>query len=197
MAWGVAGALVTLSLVLVVLSVRKGDAAAGPAMGNAGNASSEQAQSAASSGTPPDISAMTPRERFDRLFNRIMTASSSGDSTTVVNFTPMGLQAYSQLPSADTDADARYHAALLHAQVGDFAAARALADTIARLDRSHLFAPLIRGTVAELASDPAALKAAVADFLVRWDTEMAKGRPEYQDHKQSLDAFRAKAGRAR
>ena len=63
---------------------------------------------------------MTPRERFDRLFNRIMQAAEQGDSVEVERFTPMALGAYQQLDSRD--ADARYHAAVLHLQVGDFAA---------------------------------------------------------------------------
>ena len=65
---------------------------------------------------------MSPRERFDRLYNRIMQAAESGDEATVTRFTPMALMAYAQLDSLD--ADARYHAALLELHTGDVAGAR-------------------------------------------------------------------------
>ena len=64
---------------------------------------------------------MTPRERFDRLFNRIMEAGQQGDTAQVARFTPMALGAYAQLDTFD--ADARYHAAVLHLQVGRIAGA--------------------------------------------------------------------------
>ena len=62
---------------------------------------------------------MSPRERFDRLYNRIMTAAENGDEGTVTNFTPMALSAYSMLDTVD--ADARYHAALIKLHTGDIA----------------------------------------------------------------------------
>ena len=34
-------------------------------------------------GSPPDISNQSPRERFNQLYNRIMTAAQSGDEGTV------------------------------------------------------------------------------------------------------------------
>ena len=57
-----------------------------------------------------------------------MDAAARADSTTVINFTPMALGAYAQLDSVTNDE--RYHAAVLHAQVGQIAEAKALADTM-------------------------------------------------------------------
>ncbi len=54
-----------------------------------------------------DLSAMTPRDRFDRLYNRVMQAAEGGDPSTVANFAPMALQAYDMLPDIDRDPDAR------------------------------------------------------------------------------------------
>ena len=34
---------------------------------------------------PADLAALPPRERFDRLFDRMMRAGAEGDSTTVVD----------------------------------------------------------------------------------------------------------------
>lgn len=145
---------------------------------------------AASGGAPPDLSAMTPRERFDRLFNRIMSAASNGDTATVVQFTPMGLTAYAQLDPAEVDADARYHAALLHAQVGEWKAAQALADTILQKNPGHLFGYLVRGEVATLTGDKAALARAHTEFLGHYDAEIRAKRPEYDDHEPVLSEFR-------
>jgi hypothetical protein len=143
--------------------------------------------SSSGSGTPPDISNMTPRERFDRLYNRIMTAQESGDRATVEQFTPMAIMAYDQLDVVD--ADARYHLALLKVHGNDVAAVNAIADTILQKDPGHLFGYMIRGAVARFQKDDAAKKRAYADFLSHYDAEIAQGRPEYSDHQRAVDEF--------
>lgn len=135
---------------------------------------------------------MTPRERFDRLYNRVMRAAEQGDTGTVTRFSPMAFQAYQQLDSVD--ADARYHAAVLRLHVqGDTAAALRLADSIQMANPKHLFAFLIRGTAAGLVGNSPLLARASADFLAAWEQEMRAGRPEYRDHQVMLDQFRARA----
>ena len=114
---------------------------------------------------PPDISNMSPQERFNRLYNRVMTAAQSGDEATVKRFTPMALMAYTQLDSID--ADARYHAALLKVHTGEIDGSRALADTILAGTPSHLFGYMIRGTVARFRKDDAGLAKAYTGFLKR------------------------------
>ena len=161
-----------------------------PAMANAGAASA--AGVAPAPGAAPDISQMTPRERFDRLFNRIMTAAEARDSAQVQRFTPMALGAYAQLDQFDPDA--RYHAAVLHLQAGNTAAALALADTILAETPGHLFGYVIRGTAAEQRNDQAALARARQDFASRFPAESAAGRPEYRDHAPVIGEFRQEAG---
>jgi hypothetical protein len=140
---------------------------------------------------PPDISNMSPRERFNRLYNRVMQAAQSGDEATVTRFTPMALMAYAQLDTID--ADARYHAALLKVHTGDVEASRALADTILSQAPGHLFGYIIRGTVARFGKDKKALDQAYAEFLKHYDAEMKASRPEYQEHSTSVDDFRKAA----
>lgn len=142
-------------------------------------------------GTPPDISNMTPRERFDRLYNKVMSAAESGDMATVNQFTPMAVMAYSQLDTVD--ADARFHLALLSLHTGDPKAVEALADTILQQTPGHLFAFMIRGAAARFSKDDVALNQAYADFLNHYDAEMKAGRPEYTDHKRSIDDFHKQA----
>lgn len=139
----------------------------------------------------PDISSMTPRERFDRLFNRIMQASARGDSLEVLRFTPMAIAAYQQLDTIDIDA--RYHAAVLHLGVGDFAPAYALADTIITESPHHLFGYMIRGTAAGLQGNSSAEASAERDFLAFYRAEMAAGRPEYGEHRPAIDEFRERS----
>ena len=179
--WLVAGAaLVGLLAVLLVMLFRESPIPAVVA---------EAVESPAEA--PPDISSMSPQERFNRLYNRVMQAAQSGDEATVTRFTPMALMAYAQLDTVD--ADARYHAALLKVHTGDVDASRALADTILTRDPGHLFGYVIQGTVARFRKDEKALDQAYSGFLKHYDTEMKAGRPEYQEHRRSLDDFRKAA----
>src|SRR5918997_5793299 len=145
-----------------------------PDMANAGAAAGIERAAGAPAGPAPDISAMSPRERFDRLFNRIMQASERQDSAEVRRFTPMALGAYDQLESRD--ADARYHAAVLHMQVVNLDAARALADTILLESPRHLFGYIVRGEVAELQGADGPLQQAHREFLAQYASQMATKR---------------------
>ena len=148
--------------------------------------------SASQSGEPaPDISNMSPRERFNRLYNRVMQAAQSGDEATVSRFTPMALAAYAQLDTIDSDA--RYHAALLKVHTGNVAESRALADTILAADPGHLFGYVVRGTVARFQKDEKGLSQAYGGFLKRYEPEMKRNRPEYSEHQSSLNDFRKAA----
>jgi len=198
-AWLFAGVLSVLLVVVITYRVSSAaPRAVVPDMANAGGQSGSGQGAGAESpdgqpmaGAAPDISAMTPRERFDRLFNRIMQASERHDSLEVRRFTPMALGAYDQLDTHDVDA--RYHAAVLHMEVGDFAPAYALADTILRQSPGHLFGYLIRGTAAGLQGDRARLSRAQREFLAHYDQEMAANRPEYGEHKPAIEEFRDQA----
>lgn len=190
-AWLVAGTVCLLLVTGIVYQVtRDASGPATPDMVNAGS-STGGGTTAGPSGPAPDISAMTPRERFDRLYNRIMQASERRDSAEVERFTPMALGAYQQLENRD--ADARYHAAVLQLQVGNFPAARALADTIVKESPGHLFGYVVRATAARLQKDSAALARAQKDFLSHYEAEMRLKRVEYLDHKPVVDEFRREA----
>jgi hypothetical protein len=197
-AWIAAGSLCVLLVAGIVYKVSSSTLRpAAPDMANAGSASAREPNENASgstqpvAGPAPDISTMTPRERFDRLFNRIMQAAGRGDSAQVDRFTPMALGAYDQLGAPDIDA--RYHAAVLHIQVGDFSEALALADTILTLSPGHLFGYVIRGTAAGIQKNPAARAHAERDFLSHYQAEMAARRAEYLDHRPVLDQFKSEA----
>lgn len=141
--------------------------------------------------TAAELAAMSPTERFNRLYNRVMTAAEGGDAQTMQTLTPMALMAYQQLDTVD--ADARYHAALLKVHTGDTAGALALADSIVAETPAHLFGPVVRAMVARFSDDAAGVKAAETQFLQQWDAEMAANRREYGEHRTMLDDFRRRA----
>jgi hypothetical protein len=177
-----AGALAVLLAVtaLGIALVRRTPAAPPPA-----------AVEAASPGAPPDISGLSPRQRFDRLYARVMQAAQTGDAQGAERFAPMALGAYAQLDTID--ADARFHAALLQVHSGNTSAAAALADTILKQNPGHLFGYVIRGAVARFDKDDRALKQAQRDFLAHEAAELKANRPEYTEHRRSLDDFKKAA----
>lgn len=184
-AWIVAGAAVVLALAALVWRTGGAFRPTVPDMANAGNTG------AAGAGPAPDISSMTPRERFDRLWDRVFRAEAANDTSTIIQFTPMAIGAYQMLDSVD--ADARYHAAMLHVLIGEFPAARALADTVLLDAPGHLFGYMIRGEAADRSNDSVSLKKSYADFLDHFDQEMKSGRAEYAEHRPILDDFRTRA----
>jgi hypothetical protein len=186
--WAVAGFAILAAVTLVVLVLRHPTTP--PAVPEAA-----EAASGSTPGRPPDISGLSPRQRFDTLYNLVMRASESGDAARAARFAPMAQMAYEQLE--DVDADARYHAAVLHLHVGgEVKPALLLADTIQATAPGHLFAFMIRGMVGQFARDDSMVRKAARDFLAAWDREIASGKPEYQDHRIMLDQFRERALKA-
>jgi hypothetical protein len=164
-------------------------------MPNAGNAApgveggGEGAGGVAPAGAPPDISSMSPAERFNRLYDRVMRAASAGDTAQAKQFAPMAILAYGMLDSVN--ADLQYHAAVLYAETGQDAAALALADTILARNPNHLFGYLVRGEVADRRRDAAVAAAARKDFTAHYQAEIGRvDRPEYAEHKPVIDEYR-------
>src|SRR5438309_1940397 len=148
------GALVT------VVAMR---ATSGPARSD--QAVAPFANGAASGGgvRPPDISQMSPEERANRLFNRVMMLAEAGKTDSVQFFLPMALGAYAQLPQLD--ADARYHVGLLQLAGGDANGALAQADTIRQTSPTHLFIYVLRAHAYQALRNIPEERRAYADFL--------------------------------
>src|SRR5688500_18661035 len=85
--WAVAGVALAELAAMTLLPRISGDEA---------DAAPIAQQAAAPAGDPSavDLASMTPRERADRLFNRVMQGMSSGDTTQVGFFAGMAIQAY-------------------------------------------------------------------------------------------------------
>jgi Flp pilus assembly protein TadD len=136
---------------------------------------------------------MSPEERANRLFNRVMILAEAGKEDSVRFFLPMALGAYGQLP--ELDADTRYHIGLLQLAGGDAAAALAQADTIQRTIPTHLFIYLLRAHAYQQQGNTQQERRAYGDFLRNEPAETARNRPEYVDHRDALTSFKAEAAR--
>ncbi|TFG51227.1 MAG: hypothetical protein E4H38_02035 [Gemmatimonadales bacterium] len=178
--WIIAWSLVAIAVTVITWSVLKRDGAAAAAPPPPPQA-----------GTPPDISQMSPRERFLRLHDRVLGAAERGDSATVTRFAPLALQAYGMLDAYDDDL--RFHAGLIHLRLGETAAATALADTIQAGSPGHLLAEILRAEAAEQAGNRKGFDRSRRAFLDHFDREVASGRPEYTEHRRVLDEFRTRA----
>ena len=143
--------------------------------------------------TVPDISRMTPRERADRLFDRIVRAAEAGDTAQVTQFQPMALSAYAML--GQQDSDSRYHVGLIHSLSGNFAAARAQLDSLRTVEPDHLLGAMLAFTIAELTEDVDGREQAYRAFLVAYDVEIASQKGEYLAHEPAIQSFLTAARR--
>lgn len=171
--WIIAGLAVVALVVTIIVVVTKRPApvtAAAPFDPNRGTT---------------DISAMSPREAADRLYERTARAAAAGDSSQVQFFGPMTIQAYGNV--TPLDADARLHIGLVHLNLGQPDGALAQADTIARASRTHLFAAALRAQAAAQRGDAALARRAYQEFLRNEASERARNLPEYQQHTALLD----------
>jgi hypothetical protein len=115
-----AGTAVLMALGLVLWrggAVPRGQAATTPP--RAGPLIPSAAPARPDVGTIPDISGLTPRERFDRLYAKILEGLRTGDTMALSRFAPMALGAYEMLDSTEADSTVRRQAALLRLHLGD------------------------------------------------------------------------------
>jgi hypothetical protein len=137
-----------------------------------------------------DLSSMTPREAADRLFNRVMSSISSGDTAAALSFQPMAVQAYQVIEGLDIDG--LFHQGLLE-MLANPSAALATADRILEADPDHLFGLNLAAQAALGMED---LQRAVASYQRLVDvfsTQVARSLPEYQAHQGLVDQMPAEA----
>jgi hypothetical protein len=187
--WLIAGAsAIALLGVLIAFLAKKEQAAPAP---QPAQATSPRPGGAEGMPSAADLAAMTPKERFDRLYNRVMRAAESGDQATVEQFSPMARMAYAQLDSVD--ADARYHMAMLYLHTGGVPEAKAVVDTLLQKSPGHLFGYMLQGSIARFSKDDKAVQSARKAFLEHYDAEIKKALPEYNEHQRAVDDFKAAA----
>ena len=195
--WAVA-ALALVSLIALVVGQRFGtrpSAGGDIAEGSNGQPAAPFANAAPQGGAAPprapDISQMTPAQRAERLYDRIMTENEAGHPENVRAFLPMAEAAYEML--APLNLDQRYDLGRLGELGGDTALARAEADTILKSRPTHLLALALAARVERLAGHLDAAKRLDARLLAAEPAERNAGLPEYLLHRNDIDAALAAA----
>jgi hypothetical protein len=144
-----------------------------------GPASSERGEIRA-----PDISSLSPQERADRLYNRVMLLATEGKIDSVQFFAPMAVQSYLLLQPLNSDQ--RYDLGRIAEVTGAFPLAKAQADTILIQNPSHLLGLILEARLAVIAGDSAQLHSYERRLLAAQKSELARKRDEYDRHQDDI-----------
>ncbi|HTG53530.1 MAG TPA: hypothetical protein VL980_01725, partial [Gemmatimonadaceae bacterium] len=140
-----------------------------------------------------DISSMSPEERAQRLFNRVMRLQSENKMDSVQFFAPMALDAYFALPSLDDDS--RYDIGRIAEAVGAFPLAKAQADTILQASPTDLLGLALAMRVARETMDTRAAGELAKRLLAAAPKERKKDNAGYKAHAADLDLALKEAAR--
>ena len=132
----------------------------------------------------PDISQLSPQERADRLFNRVMVLNSEGKTDSVLFFAPMAIEAYRML--SPMNADQRYDLGRIAEVAGALPLARAQADSILAENSNHLLGLILGARIAQLDKRDADQKALAARLIAAYPKESARKLPEYERHADDI-----------
>ena len=139
------------------------------------------AAAAPPAGRAPDISSLSPEERANRLFDRVMRYEEEGKRDSLQVFAPMAMVAYDMIGTLD--ADQRYDLGRIGEVSGNYAVAKAQADTILRSQPNHLLALSL---AARMSPDPAVARDFQRRLVAAAPAELAKKLPEYARHRADI-----------
>lgn len=185
--WYAAGGIMVILILVLAAPVLRGDRppqVSAPTTMPAGAAPGQGTSTV-------DLASMSPREAADRLFNRVMTAVTAGDSAQVQGFLPMAVAAYERARPLDNDG--AYHLALLQLTSLDFESARASAEAALADNPDHLLLLSAAAEAARRSGDNEAATTYYDRMLGVWDEQMALGLEEYQVHATMLPEIEASA----
>lgn len=187
--WWIAGVAMFVLILFVGMSMVR---PAGPVPATTG------AAPAAAAGAPPDISNMTPIEAAERLYNRVMTAASTGDSTQAQSFMPMAIAAYQR--ARPLTLDGLFHLSMLNRTAMNLEAALDNALEILEQDPNHLLGLAAAAEAAIELGEPDEAEVHYRRIAEIYDEESQRALQEYADHSRIVvvlkdDAQRFLAGR--
>ncbi|MDB4905773.1 MAG: hypothetical protein JWO05_557 [Gemmatimonadetes bacterium] len=139
----------------------------------------------------PDISQLTPEQRAERLYDRMMSMAERGQKDSVQFFAPMAMQAYEMLDSLNLDQ--RYDLGRLGEIAGNPSLARAQADTILSRDPNHLLGHILAANAARMTGDRTAESTHLRQLVTAEPKERARALPEYLLHQADIKAALAQA----
>ncbi len=143
----------------------------------------------------PDISQLSPQERADRLFNRVMVLNGEGKTDSVLFFAPMAIEAYRMLSPMNDDQ--RYDLGRIAEVAGAFPLAKAQADTILAGNPTHLLGLILAARIASLENRTADKQSFESRLRAAYPSESAKKLPEYERHSADITGGLESAGRTK
>lgn len=138
----------------------------------------------------PDISQLSPEERADRLYNRVILLDSQGKSDSVAFFAPMAIESYRML--SPINIDQRYDMGRIAEIAGALPLAKAQSDTILQQNPNHLLGLVLALRIATLENRSADAALYRSKLRSAYSDEAAKKLPEYQRHDDDIQAALAR-----
>lgn len=144
-------------------------------------------------GSAPDIANMSPSERANRLYLRVMSYAEAGQVDSVAAFAPMVIAAHEMLNAPSIDE--RYHFGRVAEVVGAGGIAKAQADTILSQRPQSLLGLLLAARAARMLNNSGAAKGYDQRLLAALAAELATNNPDYENHRREIDSAAADARR--
>ena len=170
-AWSVPALAVFALLVIVLAKAASSDA---PATANTAGGTP------LAMGRAPDISSLSPQERADRLFNRVMRLVSEGHADSAAFFGPMALGAFEAL--TPPTAHVRYDMGLVALVTKQVDLAAAQADTILAERPTHLLGLALAARAADARGDASAAAGFRRRLIAAEAAERRAALEEYTAH---------------
>ncbi|HIF56309.1 MAG: zinc ribbon domain-containing protein [bacterium] len=185
--WWIAGAAMFALIVALATQMMQ---SGGPSIPTASPITS-QPGGGAMTGMLPDLSTMTPVEAANRLFNRVMTAVTAGDSTEAQQFMPMAIGAYERARPLDNDG--LFHLSMLQRTAMQLEAALETAEEILEDNSDHLLG-LSAAAKAAVELDRGDIAAAYYERVLEvYGSQIEQDIAEYMDHAPITDNLRTEA----
>ena len=142
-------------------------------------------------GAAPNIANLSPSERANRLYSRIMEYTEAGKVDSVSFFAPMAMASHEMLENPSTDE--RYHFGRIAEVTNVPAVAKAQADTILQTAPNNLLGLLLAARAARMTGDNTSAKAFDQRLLKALEPELATRLPDYDMHRAEIDRAAADA----
>ncbi|WP_411282331.1 zinc-ribbon domain-containing protein [Gemmatimonas sp.] len=190
--WGVA--FVALLALVAMVAGKNFGAAKGSGIDGSANSLPTQAVDGASAApfaqggggsAAPNIANLSPSERANRLYTRIMEYAEAGKVDSVAFFAPMAMASHEMLEGASTDE--RYHFGRIAEVTNAPAVTKAQADTILQTAPNNLLGLLLAARAARMTGDNAGAKAFDQRLLKALAPELATRLPDYDMHRAEIE----------
>ena len=136
-------------------------------------------------GAAPNIANLSPSERANKLYIRIMEYAEMGKVDSVAFFAPMAMASHEMLESPSLDE--RYHFGRIAEVTGNAEVAKAQADIILKEQADHLLGLLLAARAARMTKDDLAARGFDARLLKALAPQLATQAEEYVQHRAEID----------